>query len=129
MNATIGFDFDRLLERRQISQLAALLFLAVITTAISVFGYFIVHRYERYAWIPMFLLFGYVLVNRRAALQSQRSGQRDRTGASSRGVALFGGAIFGYAIGWSSYAADYTRRQPANTLPRAGLLVCAGGRG
>jgi purine-cytosine permease-like protein len=31
------------------------------------------------------------------------------------GIVTFGGAIFGYAIGWSSYAADYTRRQPATT--------------
>ncbi len=31
------------------------------------------------------------------------------------GIATFGGAIFGYAVGWSSYAADYTRRQPVET--------------
>jgi purine-cytosine permease-like protein len=33
-------------------------------------------------------------------------------------VATFGGAIFGYAVGWSSYAADYTRRQPHDTPAR-----------
>jgi purine-cytosine permease-like protein len=30
-------------------------------------------------------------------------------------IATFGGAVFGYSVGWSSYAADYTRRQPATT--------------
>ncbi|WP_201394632.1 cytosine permease [Ktedonobacter sp. SOSP1-52] len=30
-------------------------------------------------------------------------------------VLTFGGTVFGYAVGWASYAADYTRHQPANT--------------
>lgn len=97
---------------------AALIILAIITTTISVFGYFIVHRYERFAWIPMAILFGYVLF----AAAGHGFGLGDFPAAALvdplaifAGVATFGGAIFGYAIGWSSYAADYTRRQPAST--------------
>ncbi len=99
---------------------AALIFLALITTAVSVFGYFIVHRYERFAWIPMLVLFGYVLVA--SATKFDVAGIPAPALADGlalfAGIATFGGAVFGYAIGWSSYAADYTRRQPVATSSR-----------
>jgi purine-cytosine permease-like protein len=98
----------------------ALVFLAAITTAVSVYGYFIVHRYERYAWIPMLILFGYLFF---ASASHFNLNNVPATGLSSGlaifvGIATFGGAVFGYAVGWSSYAADYTRRQPVNTPAR-----------
>ncbi len=114
VNAVIGSSLIVAWSAGKIPQWAALVFLAIVTTAVSVFGYFIVHRYERFAWIPMALLFGYVFIAGMAHFN---------TGVPSSvvgldlfaGVATFGGAVFGYAIGWSSYAADYTRRQPATT--------------
>ena len=117
VNATIGASLIVAWSGGKIPQWAALIFLAVITTAVSVFGYFIVHRYERFAWIPMFLLFGYLAFV--AAPHFNVGVPSTATGlALFAGIATFGGAIFGYAIGWSSYAADYTRRQPVDTSPR-----------
>ena len=56
---------------------------------------------------------------RRLALRRQHSRLALGSGlALFAGIATFGGAVFGYAVGWSSYAADYTRRQPADTPPR-----------
>ncbi|HEU5440282.1 MAG TPA: cytosine permease [Ktedonobacterales bacterium] len=114
VNAIIGSSLLVAWSAGVIPQWAALLFLAIITTAVSVFGYFIVHRYERYAWIPMFVLFGYVFVasasHFNTSIPASLSG-----GALIASVLTFGGAIFGYAVGWSSYAADYTRRQPADS--------------
>jgi NCS1 nucleoside transporter family len=120
VNALIGSQIIYTWSAGAIPQWAALLFLAVVTTTVSVFGYFIVHRYERFAWIVMFILFGYVFF---ASLGKFNLGN---IGASSLGgglllfsaIATFGGAIFGYAVGWSSYAADYTRRQPVETPSR-----------
>jgi NCS1 nucleoside transporter family len=94
---------------------AALLILATITTLVSVFGYFIVHRYERFAWIPMFLLFGYVFFASAAHFNLNVPVTVVTPLAIFASVATFGGAVFGYAVGWSSYAADYTRRQPVDT--------------
>jgi NCS1 nucleoside transporter family len=92
----------------------ALLILAALTTLISVFGYFIVHRYERFAWIPMLLLFGYLFYA--ASGHFDVSIPTTATGLGLfAGVITFGGVVFGYAVGWTSYAADYTRRQPAST--------------
>jgi NCS1 nucleoside transporter family len=114
VNAIIGSSLIVAWSDGKIPQWAALLFLAVVTTAVSVFGYFIVHAYERFAWIPMFLLFGYVFFV--ASPHFNVSIPTSVTGiALFASIATFGGAVFGYAVGWSSYAADYTRRQPSNT--------------
>jgi NCS1 nucleoside transporter family len=114
VNAVIGSSLIVAWSAGKIPQWAALIFLAIVTTAVSVFGYFIVHRYERYAWIPMFLLFGYVFVVGLAHFNTNVPSSVVGIDLFA-GVATFGGAIFGYAVGWSSYAADYTRRQPAST--------------
>jgi NCS1 nucleoside transporter family len=114
VNAVIGSSLIVSWSDNKIPQWAALIFLMVITTCVSIFGYFIVHRYERFAWIPMFILFGYVFF-------ASSSHFHTNIPVSVSGLALFasiatfGGAVFGYSVGWSSYAADYTRRQPANT--------------
>jgi NCS1 nucleoside transporter family len=114
VNALIGSSFIVTWSAGAIPQWAALLFLAAITTLVSVYGYFIVHRYERFAWIVMAVLFGYVAIFAGSHFTTD-------VPATVTGLALFAntsafaGAIFGYAVGWSSYAADYTRRQPAST--------------
>lgn len=114
VNAVIGSSLLVSASGGFIPQWAALLILAIVTTVVSVFGYFIVHRYERFAWIPMFLLFGYVFFA--ASSHFNTNIPATVTGlALFAGIATFGGAVFGYAVGWSSYAADYTRRQPATT--------------
>ncbi len=120
VNALIGSQIIVTWSANTIPQWVALLFLAIVTTAVSVFGYFIVHRYERFAWIVMFILFAYVFI--------AASGKFNLANISASalgsglllfsGVATFGGAVFGYAVGWSSYAADYTRRQPVETSSR-----------
>ena len=114
VNVLIGSSLLVSWSAGKIPDWAALLILATITTLVSVFGYFIVHRYERFAWIPMFILFGYVFfaasphfnINIPASVEGI---------ALFASIATFGGAVFGYAVGWSSYAADYTRRQPVDT--------------
>ena len=120
VNAIIGASLLQQWSANTIPFPVALIFLALVTTAISVFGYFIVHRYERFAWIPMLVFFGYVLV---ASVSKFDIGGIPAPALTDglalfAGVATFGGAIFGYAVGWSSYAADYTRRQPVDTAPR-----------
>jgi NCS1 nucleoside transporter family len=117
VNVIIGSSLLVAWSAGKIPQWAALLILMLVTTAVSVFGYFIVHRYERFAWIPMFLLFGYVFIV--AAPHFNLNVPTTVSGlALFASIATFGGAVFGYSVGWSSYAADYTRRQPANTSPR-----------
>lgn len=120
VNSIIGASLIVSWSNKAIPLPVALVFLAIITTLVSVFGYFIVHRYERFAWIPMLILFGYVLFASASHFKLGAVPDFALSGGLGlfAGIASFGGAIFGYAIGWSSYAADYTRRQPASTSPR-----------
>jgi NCS1 nucleoside transporter family len=115
VNAVIGSTLLYEGSGHRISQEVALIILAIATTVVSVFGYFIVHRYERVAWIPMLLLFGYVAVVSAQHLTTNVPVTATTGIAIFAGIATWGGAVFGYAVGWSSYAADYTRRQPATT--------------
>jgi purine-cytosine permease-like protein len=73
------------------------------------------------AWLPMFLLFCYIFFvaspHFNVALPATVTGM-----ALFASVASFGGAVFGFAVGWATYAADYTRHQPADTPARRVFL-------
>ena len=121
VNVVIGSSLLVTWSGGWIPQWAALIFLTVATSLVSVYGYFVVHRYERIAWLPMALLFGYIFVvaspHFNVALPATVTGL-----ALFASIASFGGAVFGFAVGWASYAADYTRYQPAATSARRVFL-------
>jgi len=89
------------------------LIIATLTTGVSLYGYRYVHRYERYAWLPMAAIF---LILALITLPEMRiTPAADRGVEALAGWVSFGGVVFGAAIGWSSYAADYTVNQPEQT--------------
>lgn len=91
---------------------AGVLLIAVLTMIICIFGYRIVHIYDRFAWIPCFIIFLIVLGLFVHDGQFE-SGLPLKTGKSSAGAVLsFAGAVYGFASGWCPYAADYTVYQP-----------------
>ncbi len=92
-----------------------ILVIAVFTTLVSIYGYRYVHRYERYAWIPMVIIFVILLIV--AAPNFHSIPTPAFAGAEVASLISFGGAIYGFATGWSSYAADYNVNQPENTSP------------
>lgn len=121
VNSVIGSSLLVTWSGGWIPQWAALIFLTVATSLVSVFGYFVVHRYERIAWLPMFLLFCYIFFV--ASPRFQITQPATVTGlALFASIASFGGTIFGFAVGWATYAADYTRHQPADTPARRVFL-------
>lgn len=91
---------------------AGVLIVAICTFLVTLFGYKIVHAYEFWSWIPAFIIFLIIL-----GVFAQSGDFVDipwGTGTSEMGGVLsFGSVIFGFAIGWSSYAADYTVYQPS----------------
>ncbi|KAF2755130.1 purine-cytosine permease [Pseudovirgaria hyperparasitica] len=108
---------------------AGIVIIALLTLAITVFGYKIVHAYEFWSWIPTFVVFLIVLgvfarsgdfVNLPMAVGTSELG----------GVLSFGSVVFGFSTGWSSVSADYTvyhsaaRSKPALFLATwLGLIV------
>lgn len=93
-----------------------ILLIAILTTIVSIYGYRYVHRYERYAWIPMAVIFLIMLIV--AAPHMSIIPTPAFNAAEIAGIVTFGGAIYGFATGWSSYAADYNVNQPEDTSPR-----------
>ncbi|KAJ5037424.1 uncharacterized protein L3040_007599 [Drepanopeziza brunnea f. sp. 'multigermtubi'] len=92
---------------------AGIIVIAAATFLVTLFGYKIVHTYERYSWIPCFIIFMIVLG------EFAHSGRFENipmgVGLAEAGSALsFAASVFGFATGWTSYAADYTVYQPVD---------------
>lgn len=116
VNVIVGARLVSALSGGHVPTWAGILLLAVLTTLVSLYGYHYVHRYERYAWIPMALIF--VLLVFVAAPHAHVVPTPAFTLAEWAGFVSFGGAVYGFATGWSSYAADYNVNQPEETPAR-----------
>ena len=115
VNVIVGGQLLVALSNGAIPLWAGVLLIAILTTIISIYGYRYVHLYERYAWIPMAVIFLVLLflgAPHFSAIASQNTGL-----AEVAAFITFGGAIYGFATGWSSYAADYNVNQPEETSP------------
>lgn len=114
VNVIIGGQLVAALSGGIIPSWAGILILAILTTVVSIYGYRYVHRYERYAWIPMAVIFAlmfFVAVPHFHIIASSNT----TVAAEIAGLLSFGGAVYGFATGWSSYAADYNVNQPEET--------------
>jgi len=121
VNVIIGGQLIAALSGGRVPSWAGILILAVLTTLVSVYGYRYVHRYERYAWIPMAVMFAIMLIV--AAPHFSIVATPAFGAAEIAGLLSFGGAVYGFATGWASYAADYNVNQPENTRPRRVFLL------
>ena len=113
VNVIIGGQLIAALTNGAIPRWAGILIIAILTTLVSIYGYRYVHRYERFAWIPMAIIFIIILIvsaGKFVAVPTPAFGA-----AEIAGLLSFGGAVYGFATGWSSYAADYNVNQPEDT--------------
>jgi NCS1 nucleoside transporter family len=91
---------------------AGILIIAFCTFAVTLFGYKIVHVYEFWSWIPTFIVF--LITIGVFAHTGDFVNIPWKTGTTELGAVLsFGSTIYGFATGWTSYAADYTVYQPS----------------
>ncbi|KAL4750357.1 hypothetical protein BDW72DRAFT_203993 [Aspergillus terricola var. indicus] len=96
---------------------AAILIIAFCTLLVTFAGYKVVHLYEYWSWIPTFIVFLIILGTFAHSGDFQNIPMG--VGTSEIGSVLsFGSAVYGFATGWTSYAADYTVYQPANRSKR-----------
>jgi NCS1 nucleoside transporter family len=89
------------------------LIIAGLTAIVSIYGYQRVHAYENYAWIPLAATFAILAVV--ALPHAHAIATPAFSMAFVAGWISFGGAVLGFAIGWSSYAADYSTYLPEDT--------------
>ncbi|KAL9618912.1 MAG: hypothetical protein Q9160_006437 [Pyrenula sp. 1 TL-2023] len=93
---------------------AGIIVIAAGTFIITLYPSSVVHLYEFYSWIPCFIIF--LIVLGVFAHSGDFSNLPMKVGSSEAGSVLsFAASVFGFATGWSSYAADYTCYQPRNT--------------
>ncbi|KAI0810287.1 purine-cytosine permease [Xylaria sp. FL0064] len=93
---------------------AGILVIAFSTLLICAFGYKFVHMYERWSWIPSFIIF-LIVLGLFAYSGNFNAGLPLATGPAEAGAVLsFAASVFGFATGWTAYAADYTVYQPVD---------------
>lgn len=113
VNVIVGGQLVSALSGGAIPSQVGILVIAMLTTLVSIYGYRYIHRYERYAWIPIAAIFFILL-----AVSAPKLALASTPALNVAEIASFisfGGAVFGFAIGWSSYAADYNVNQPEST--------------
>src|SRR5713226_5285766 len=117
VNVIIGGQLVNALSNGAIPSWLGVLIIAVLTTLVSIYGYRYVHRYERYAWIPLSVIF---IIMFAVSVQHFNITPSTTTLTLTGLVSFitFGGAVYGFATGWSSYAADYNVNQPEETPAR-----------
>ncbi len=99
-------------DSNQLPEPAGIVIIALITLVIALFGYKYVHAIERYASIPVFIIFLIMLGEGGRYMQG---GFGDLGEGQVSAILSFGGTIAGFALGWTSLAADYTVNLPAET--------------
>ncbi|KAJ5666153.1 uncharacterized protein N7477_008601 [Penicillium maclennaniae] len=96
---------------------AGILVITFTTLFITFAGYKVVHAYEYWSWIPTCIVFFIVLGC--FAHSGDFINLPMDVGTSELGNVLsFGSTTYGFATGWTSYAADYTVYQPATRSRR-----------
>ncbi len=125
VNVIVGGQLIAALSGGAVPQQVGILVITILTTLVSIYGYKYIHRYERYAWIPMAAIFFILLIVAGPRMSFIPTPALNIVELAS--FVSFGGAVYGFATGWGSYAADYNVNQPQETpTSRVFLLTFLG---
>lgn len=116
VNAIVGAQLINAVNH-DVPGYAGILIIAFCTFLVTLFGYKVVHYYEFWSWLPATIIFLITLgvFAHSGDFQALAWG----VGKSEMGNVLsFGAAIYGFATGWTSYAADYTVYHPSTRSRR-----------
>ncbi|KXT08958.1 hypothetical protein AC579_10315 [Pseudocercospora musae] len=92
---------------------AGILIIAFCTFLVCMFGYKVVHAYEFWSWVPATIIF--LITLGVFAHSGDFVNISWETGKAEMGSVLsFGAVVYGFATGWTSYAADYTVYHPSS---------------
>ncbi len=109
-----------------IGPLVALVIIVLIQTAFAFFGHNLVQAFERWSFPVLVVIFAIASI---VILTKSHLGAPAAAGGIGGlgGFLLTVGTAFGYAAGWTPYAADYTRYLPATvSTARTGFFASAG---
>jgi nucleobase:cation symporter-1, NCS1 family len=109
-----------------IGPLVGLVIIVLVQTAFAFFGHNLVQAFEKYSFPVLAVIFAIASV---VILTKSHVGAPALEGGVGGlgGFLLTVGTAFGYAAGWTPYAADYTRYLPSTvSTARTGLFASAG---
>lgn len=116
VNVLVGAQLSQSIGISWLTPNLTIILISVFTTVVSLYGYSYVHRYERYAWIPMVLVFFSLFWFHLPHFNNKTSPLDGFTWWAA--ILSFGGTIFGYAAAWCAYASDYNVNQREETQPQ-----------
>ncbi|SCV99903.1 LAFE_0B05072g1_1 [Lachancea fermentati] len=93
---------------------AGCLIIIFSTIIVTFFGYRVIHAYEKWSWIPNVAVF-LVIIARLKISGNFTTGEWVGGATTAGGFLSYGGVVFGFAAGWTTYAADYTVYMPRDT--------------
>ena len=108
-----------------IGPLLGLVIIVLLQTGLAFFGHNLVQAFERWTFPVLAVIFAItsmVILSKAELGAPAAEGGMGGTG----GFLLTVGTAFGYAAGWTPYAADYTRYLPATVSPAHRLFASAG---
>jgi len=91
-----------------------IIIIAAVSYAISIFGYRIIHTYEKYSWMVTFVLLLVMFGQVAPYVDVHAPGFDTGLGLSGSYLSLIA-IMFSNASGWCSIAADYYVNYPADT--------------
>lgn len=106
---------------------AGILVIALSTLLITTFGYRIVHAYERWSWVPIFVIFCIVAAEFAHSQDFDALFPLSQGPAEAGSILSFSASVYGFATGWTTFAADFTVYQPENRSRRAIFWLTFGG--
>lgn len=121
VNVIVGAQFFHAVNS-DVPGWAGILVISFATLAICTFGYKIVHAYEKWSWIPVLVMFMIVLGTFAHSGEFNSLLPLETGPSEAGGVLSFAASVYGFATGWTSYAADYTVYQPVNRSRRSIFL-------
>jgi len=109
-----------------IGPLVGLVIIVLVQTAFAFFGHNLVQAFEKYSFPVLAVIFAIASVVILSKAHVGAPALPDGVGGLG-GFLLTVGTAFGYAAGWTPYAADYTRYLPSTvSRKRTGLFASAG---
>ncbi|KAI5923963.1 purine-cytosine permease [Camillea tinctor] len=127
VNVIVGSQLLHAVGSGRLPGYGGILIIAFATLLICIFGYRLVHAYERWSWAPSLAIFLVVLgafARSGAFVPGTHDDDAVPPAAAEAGLVLsFAASVFGFATGWTSYAADYTVYQPPSRA-RTSVFLC-----
>ncbi|KAK9468064.1 permease for cytosine/purines, uracil, thiamine, allantoin-domain-containing protein [Lipomyces arxii] len=114
VNTVVAAELLHSVNNGRLPPWGGVIIIAFLTLFVTFFGYKVVHTYEKYSWIPTFIIF-LIIIARMSKSHSFTFGTMETGRIEAGNVLSFGTAIYGFSTGWASFASDYVVYQPKST--------------